>query len=350
MMNDSGIDTPAECVSGEPAKPVVGAPQALRFAGIDVSKATLELALAGEGKTQVFANDASGIAKLVKALAAQPALSALGAIVLEATGGLEREAALALCAAGLPVMVVNPRQAHDFAKALGYLAKTDAMDAKALAQFAQTLNGSPKREVMLMRMPEPEQRALQALVTRRSQLLGMRVAEGNRLTGAPKAVQRSISAVVRTLEKQIHALDVEIGESLAKHFAEKLKLLKGLKGVAQGTQAALMAGLPELGTLERRAVAKIVGVAPLNNDSGKMRGKRSTWGGRSEVRTALYMATLTAVQYNDVMRQFHERLIEKGKPKKVALVACMHKLLRIMNAILKSGKAWDPSFHIPQSA
>jgi transposase len=317
------------------------------FAGIDVSKATLELALEGESKTTVFDNDARGIcALLAKLKAAGP----LGAIVLEATGGLEREAALALCAAGLPVMVVNPRQAHDFAKALGYLAKTDTIDARALAQFARTLYHSGKREALLMCMPESQQLALAVLVTRRGQLVAMRVAEGNRLSGAGKPAQKSIRTVRALLNREIAKLDREIEKSLGGHFAEKIKLLKGLKGVAKGTQAALMAGLPELGKLTRRAIGKIVGVAPLNRDSGTMRGKRTTWGGRAMVRSALYMATLTAVRHNAVLRAFHHRLREKGKPKKVVLVACMHKLLSIMNAIFKSNTPWNPNFHNPATA
>ena len=314
----------------------------LGFAGIDVSKATLELALVDGGETIVFENNARGIrALLAKLIEVGP----LGAIVLEATGGLEREAALALCAASLPVMVVNPRQAHNFANALGILAKTDTIDARALAQFARPLYQSDRREALLMRMPEPQQLALMVLVTRRGQLVEMRVAEGNRLPGAGQAAQKSIRVVITLLNREIAKLDREIGNALGGHFAEKIKLLKGLKGVAQGTQAALMAGLPELGTLTRRAIGKIVGVAPLNRDSGKMRGKRTTWGGRAMVRSALYMATLTAVRHNAVLRAFHHRLREKGKPKKVVLVACMHKLLSIMNAIFKSNVPWNPNFH-----
>lgn len=342
MMNDSEMNN-AELRNSE----INGSNgPALRFAGIDVSKATLELALEGEGKNTVFDNDARGIrALLAKLKEAGP----LGAIVLEATGGLEREAALALCAAGLPVMVVNPRQAHDFAKALGYLAKTDAIDARALTQFARTLYHSDKREALLMRMPEPQCLALEVLVTRRGQLIAMRVAEGSRLSGAAKPAQKSIRAVMKVLNREIANLDREIAASLGGHFAEKLKLLKGLKGVAVGTQAALMAGLPELGKLTRRAIGKIVGVAPLNRDSGKMRGARTTWGGRTGVRSALYMATLTAVRHNAVLRAFHHRLRSKGKPKKVALVACMHKLLSIMNAIFKTNTPWNPDFHSPKT-
>jgi len=343
MMNDSELNSTELLTSV--IKRSDGAP--LGFAGIDVSKATLELALCDGGKTIVFDNDARGIRAL---LARLKAVEPLGAIVLEATGGLEREAALALCADGFAVMVVNPRQAHDFAKSLGYLAKTDAIDARALAQFARTLYQSDKREVLLMRMPEPQQLNLMVLVVRRDQLVGMRVAEGNRLSGAGKVAQKSIRVVIALLNREIAKLDREIGNSLGGHFAEKMKLLKGLKGVAQGTQAALMAGLPELGKLTRRAIGKIVGVAPLNRDSGTMRAKRTTWGGRALVRSALYMATLTAVRHNAVLRAFHHRLREKGKPKKVVLVACMHKLLSIMNAIFKSNTPWDPNFHNPTNA
>jgi transposase len=337
MMNDSGTKAATEVTI-----------DVRRFVGIDVSKATLEFAVDGQNKTVVFANDAAGIKSLLTHL---NKLGSIGAIVMEATGGLERPAAMTLCAAEYPVMVVNPRQAHDFAKALGLLAKTDAIDARALAQFAQTLDRSEKREALLLRPPSLAQSELNELVTRRNQLVEMRVAETNRLQGLPKGrVKKSVQSVIKLLDSQIRALDNDVGGRLDKHFADKLLLLKGLKGVAAGTQAVLMAKLPELGRLDKRAIAKIVGVAPLNNDSGKMRGKRMTWGGRSEVRSALYMATLTAVRYNDVLREFHQRLLAKGKPKKVALVACMHKLLSIMNAILKSGIAWNPLFHVPKNA
>jgi len=336
-MNDSGTKLAAEVRI-----------EARRFVGIDVSKATLEFAIDDQVKTVVYSNDVAGIKSLLVDL---PKFGNIGAIVLEATGGLERVVAMALCAAEYPVMVVNPRQAHDFAKALGFLAKTDAIDARALAQFAQTLDRSEKRDALLLRPPSAEQGALNELVTRRSQLVEIRVMETNRLYGLPKGpVKKSVQSVIKLLDRQIKVLDNDIGGRLDKHFADKLLLLKGLKGVAMGTQAVLMAKLPELGTLDRHAIAKIVGVAPLNNDSGKMRGKRMTWGGRSDVRSALYMAALSAVRHNDVLREFHQRLIAKGKPKKVALVACMHKLLSIMNAILKTGVAWDPQFHVAKNA
>lgn len=327
--------------------------QAAVFAGVDVSKAHLDLAFTGTRSVAVaaqsgrFTNDVSGVKLLLAELKKCPSL---GAVLFEATGGLEREAAGSLCAAGLAVMVVNPRQAHDFAKALGYLEKSDAIDARALAQFAQTLAASPKFEALKMLLPQPEQEALQVLVTRRAQLVEMRVAEGNRLERAPKVVRKSVTAVINLLERQIKALDGDIDGALKAHFAEKLALLKGLKGVGPGTQAALMAGLPELGRLTHKEIAKIVGVAPLSHDSGKMRGKRTTWGGRADVRAALYMGTLTAVKHNEVMKAFHQRLLANGKPKKVALVACIRKLLSIMNAIIKSGVPWNPNFNATQFA
>jgi transposase len=323
------------------------------FAGIDVSKARLDLAFTRSGSSRTgvqsksFNNDAGGVKLLLAELKNCPNLEA---VLFEATGGLEREAATALCAAGLAVMVVNPRQAHDFAKALGYLEKTDRIDAQALAQFAQTLAASPKFAALQMRLPEPEQVSLQVLVTRRAQLVEMRVAEGNRLERAPKLVRKSVSAVIALLERQIKALDGDIDDALKAHFADKLALLKGLKGVGPGTQAALMAGLPELGRLTHKEIAKIVGVAPLSHDSGKMRGKRTTWGGRADVRAALYMGTLTAVKHNDVLKAFHQRLLANGKPKKVALVACIRKLLSIINAILKSGIPWNPNFNATKIA
>lgn len=318
------------------------------FIGIDVSKATLDLAVRGQAKVQQFANTEPGIAALLVSLAAQK--EAVSAIVMEATGGLEQPAAAALCLGGYPVMVVNPRQAHDFTKAMGYLSKTDRTDAQALAQFACTLHASPRCDKLLMKLATAEQEMLSALVTRRAQLVGMRVAESNRL-GASRTVQRkSIQAVLRVLDAQIKALDRDIGGQLGAYFKDKLDLLKGIKGVGAGTQAALMASLPELGRLNAREIGKLAGVAPLNCDSGKMKGRRSTWGGRGQVRSALYMASLSAVKYDPVIKAFYARLRAAGKPAKVALVACMHKLLIIMNAIIKSGKPWQPGYGCPQAA
>lgn len=314
----------------------------LIFIGIDVSKDSLELALNDKGKTQYMDNDDRGITKLLAAIKAEG--SAVGAVVLEATGGFERHAAVALCRAGLPVMVVNPRQARDFAKAMGYLAKTDAIDARVLSHFALTLYQSERRERLLMMLPDANQEALQGLVTRRAQLIQMRVAEANRLVSCNQAQRKSIKTVLKILDKELARIDQDIDNQLKGHFAEKLALLKGFKGIGAGTQASLMAALPELGSLSHQQIGKLVGVAPLNADSGKHKGRRITWGGRSDVRSMLYMATLSAIRFNSVIKPFYERLIAKGKPKKVAIVACMHKMLTILNAIMKTNKPWDEQY------
>ena len=314
----------------------------LVFVGIDVSKDTLELALDDKGKTRSLSNDELGIAALLKIIkAAQSDSGGVGGVVFEATGGFEREAALALCSAGLPVMVVNPRQARDFAKAMGYLAKTDAIDARVLSHFARTLHQSDRREQWLMRLPDVQQVLLQALIVRRSQLIQMRVAEDNRRSMSHPTQRKSIDAVRKVLNKQLADIDQDIDTQLKDHFAAKLALLKNFKGIGTSTQACLMAALPELGELSHEQISKLVGVAPLNCDSGKHKGKRFTWGGRADVRCALYMAALSAVRYNPVIKLFYDRLLSKGKPKKVALVACMHKLLIILNAIMKSAVPWS---------
>lgn len=314
--------------------------------GIDVSKASLDVAIRGQTQASRFANTPEGVALLLASL--EPAGTAV--VLMEATGGLERSVAAALCAAGFAVMVVNPRQAHDFGKSLGYLSKTDKTDAQALAQFGYTLYSGDKRDKLLLKLPTPEQEALTAMVTRRAQLVGMRVAESNRLGSSHRTQAKSIEAMLKAIDHQLKALDEDIGGSLGKHFAAKLELLKGIKGVGTGTKAVLMACLPELGQLSMREIAKLVGVAPLNRDSGRMKGRRTTWGGRSEVRSALYMACLSAVRFNSVIRVFYQRLRAAGKPAKVALVACMHKLLTIMNAVIRSGKPWQADYGYAQAA
>lgn len=316
------------------------------FIGIDVSKATLDLAVRGQAKARQFANTDAGVGALIDSLATRK--DCVAVVLMEATGGLERLAATALCLAGYAVMVVNPRQAHDFAKALGFLSKTDKSDAQALAQFAHTLYSSDRRDKLLLKLPTVQQDMLAAMVTRRSQLVVMRVAEGNRLASSHPTQKKSIQAVLKVLERQLKELDVDIAGSLGKHFKEKLELLKGMKGVGISTQAALMAWLPELGRLSTREIGKLVGVAPLNRDSGTMKGKRVTWGGRADVRSALYMACLSAVRHDPLIKAFYQRLRAAGKPAKVALVACMHKLLTIMNAIIKSGKPWQAGHGCPQ--
>ena len=314
----------------------------LIFVGIDVSQATLEVALDDCGKTRCLGNDDQGMAALLLLL--EGVKERVGVVLMEATGGLERRAAMTLCMNGFAVMVVNPRQARDFAKSLGYQSKTDSIDARALSHFARTLHGSKQRDKLLFKMPSMEQEELQALVLRRAQLVAMRVAEANRLASAHKSQRKSIQSLIKVLDLQIGRIDDDVGRRLKDHFKDKLDLLKGLKGVAQGTQSVLMAALPELGQLTRRQIAKLVGVAPLNRDSGKFQGRRTIWGGRPMVRSALYMATLSAARYDPVIRAFYERLLAKGKAKKVALTACMHKLLTIINAVIKSGQPWQPGY------
>jgi|JI10StandDraft_1071094.scaffolds.fasta_scaffold303865_2 transposase len=325
----------------------------LIFVGIDVSKDSLEMALDDKGKTLHISNDEKGIAELHAAIMAactpadaNEAPRTVSAIVLEATGGFERKAAVALCTAGLPVMVINPRQARDFAKSLGYLAKTDAIDARVLSHFARTLYHSDKGVQLLMHLPDAGQVALHALMIRRKQLVEMRVAEDNRFAMSEKAQRKSIDAVRKVLNKEIGKIEQDMDGHLKEHFAKQLKLIDKCKGIGPVTKASLMAALPELGSLSHEQIAKLVGVAPLNCDSGKHKGKRITWGGRADVRCTLYMATLSAMRYNLVIKTFYDRLISKGKLKKVAIVACMHKLLTILNAIMKSGKPWDDQYLI----
>lgn len=323
----------------------------LIFVGIDVSKDSLEMALDDKGKTLHVSNDEKGIAELRAAIMvactpvdANEAPRTVSAIVLEATGGFERKAAVALCGAGFPVMVMNPRQARDFAKSLGYLAKTDAIDAKVLSHFARTLYHSDKGVQLLMHLPDAGQIALHALMTRRKQLVEMRVAEDNRFAMSEKTQRKSIDAVRKVLNKEIKKIEQDMDNHLREHFAKQLKLIDKCKGIGPATKASLMAALPELGSLSHEQIAKLVGVAPLNCDSGKHKGKRTTWGGRADVRCALYMATLSAMRYNPIIKTFHDRLIAKGKLKKVAIVACMHKLLTILNAIMKSGQPWNDEY------
>lgn len=311
------------------------------FLGIDVSKDTLEVAFDDQAKTRRIANDDKDVGALVKELL--PQSDRIGVILLEATGGFERRVATALCLAGLAVMVVNPRQARDFAKSMGYLAKTDAIDARVLSHFAKTLCQSAQRDRLLLKLPDAQQDALDALLVRHHQLMAMRVAEANRLSMSHKSQHKSIKAVLKVLDRQIETIDKDMDGQLEGHFADKVALLKDFKGIGPMTKVSLVAALPELGRLSHAQIAKLVGVAPLNADSGRHKGKRITWGGRADVRSALYMAALSAVRYNPVIKSFYERMIANGKAKKVALVACMHKMLTIINAIFKSGVPWNPA-------
>jgi transposase len=306
------------------------------FVGIDVSGAWLDVAVRPSGAAWRSANDEAGVGELAGRLRALgPAL-----VVLEATGGLERAAVAALALAGLAVAVVNPRQARDFAKATGRLAKTDALDAAALAHFAEALRPEPRP------LPDAQAQALAALVERRRQVVGMLTAERNRRQQAPAAVHAHLDAHIAWLEQALRALDDELDRTLRASplWREREQLLRGVKGVGPVVARALVAGLPELGRLSTKRLAALVGVAPLARDSGAWRGGRAIWGGRGHVRAALYMATLSAVRYNPALHAFYERLVARGKPKKVALVASMHKLLGILNAVVRHGTPWRPDF------
>ena len=300
--------------------------------GIDVSKATLDVAVLSSGEVTQFANDANGIEELAKKVAG------VDLVVMEATGGYETAVATALIGAGLRVAVVNPRQIRDFAKASGRLAKNDRIDAQVIAAFGQAI------EPEIVRLPDEEARKLEDLIVRRRQLVAMRVQEMNRLGLMQGAMRKRIKAHIAWLEKEIDKLDVDITAGLRSSPAWRAKdeLLRSFKGVGPVTSSTLVVELPELGQLDRRAIAALVGLAPFNRDSGVMRGRRSIYGGRSHVRTLLYMAATTAIRSNPVIRAFYERLKSRGKPHKVAMVACMRKMLTILNAMVRQSTPWTP--------
>lgn len=308
-------------------------------AGVDVSKQHLD-ACWGDELVRV-SNDQAGWDELIAKFAR------VDLVVIEATGGYERGLVSALQAAGVCVARVNPRQARDFAKSMGVLAKTDQVDARTLRDFADVLARHKDRAKYIAPLIEAERAQLAELMTRRRQLVEMRVAEGNRLEHAGVAAARSIRSVLKTLDKQIAAIDDDVDKHMERHFKPQRTLLDSVKGVGPVTILTLSSALPELGRLGRRQIAKLVGVAPLANDSGQRKGVRSTWGGRAEVRAVVYMATLTAIRHNPAIKAFYERLIVAGKPKKVAIVACMRKLLTILNAMMKHRTAWKPApaFH-----
>lgn len=311
------------------------------FIGIDVSSQTLEVASSAQAKTWQASNDAHGIESLCSQLTALgPAL-----VVLEATGGYEFEAACALQAAGLPTAVVNPRMARNFARAMGALAKTDALDAHMLAAFARVLHQHPERERFVKPLADAQLQQLQALVLRRRQIVQMLTGERQRLRISHAAARPSIERVIEFLKQELGDSDTEVAAHVQHHHAQLAQALTSVPGIGAASVAVLLAELPELGKLDRRRVAALVGVAPLNRDSGQMRGQRSIWGGRAQVRRTLYMATLTAVRYNPVLKPYYEHLLAAGKRKKVALVACMRKLLTMLNAIAKHGCTWNPNHH-----
>jgi len=304
--------------------------------GIDVSREWLDVSI-DQATSQRYTNDVEGHDALVATLKGGP----IDLIVMEATGGYEMEAACALQAAGHAVAVVNPRHARRFAQALGLLAKTDQVDARMLSQFADVLARHPERARYIQPLVDEARQTLAELVTRRRQILGMLTAERHRLGVARATARKSIKEVIEVLKRQLHTLDHQLEKHLKTHSDHTAQLLGSVKGVGPVLMATLLSALPELGKLCRRRISALVGVAPLANDSGKRRGPRHCWGGRGEVRTTLYMGTLSAIRYNPAIRAFHDRLRAKGKPAKVAIVACMRKLLTILNAMVRDQKAFQ---------
>jgi transposase len=307
------------------------------FVGIDVAKAELVISVLPVGERFTVANDERGIRTLVDRLRAiSPQL-----VVLEATGGYELLCAAALAAAALPVVVVNPRPVRDFAKATGQLAKTDRIDADILARFADVVRPSVRT------LPDAAAQDLEAVLARRRQLLEMLQAERNRLGQVfgrgKQPVKKSLKGHIAFLERELRITDTDLGEMIRESPAwrERDDLLQSVPGVGPILSRTLLADLPELGRLSRRAIAKLVGVAPLSRDSGTMRGRRFVQGGRATVRAVLYMAALVSTKRNAVIRAFYQRLLRAGKPKKLALVACMRKLLTILNTMVRTEQPWS---------
>ena len=299
--------------------------------GVDVSKQFLDVSFP-DGHVERCGNDQVGIEDLAGRL------KAVDLVVMEATGGYESAVATALLGAGLRVAVVNPRQVRDFARATGRLAKTDRIDAVLIAAFGRAV------EPQIVPLPDDKAKELQGLLVRRAQLVAMRVQEKNRLELMHPGMRRGIKEHIAWLEAQIDKLDIDLTAGLRSSPAWRAKdeLLQSLKGVGPITSGMLLVALPELGHLDRREIASLVGVAPFNRDSGKMRGRRAIYGGRGRIRTLLYMAATSAIRWNPVIRTFYEQLKERGKPHKVAMVACMRKMLTILNAMVRDGTAWNP--------
>jgi transposase len=304
------------------------------FIGIDVSKDRLDVHLRPTDEAFAVARDSEGLENLIGRLRTlRPAL-----VLLEATGGFEVTVAASLAAADIPLAVVNPRQIRDFARATGQLAKTDALDAKVIARFAETVRPEPRP------LPDEQARALGELVARRRQLIEMMVAERNRrrqLTS--RRLIEGVERLLAVLQKELSELEADLGDSIrgTPVWRERDELLQSVPGIGPIVARTLIADLPELGRLDRKQIAALVGVAPLNRDSGKMRGKRTTWGGRAKVRCALYMAALVASKRNPVLKVFYQRLLQAGKAKKLALTAVMRKLLTIINAMVRDNARWQ---------
>ena len=307
----------------------------LSVVGVDVSKKTLDAHLLPEGRQLHFTNDPAGRQALLEAIASPQ----VQCVALEATGGYEMALAVDLDQAGLPVAVLNPRWVRDFARATGRLAKTDRIDARHIAQYAQKIR-PPRRPV-----PDATTRRMQALVARRRQLVELHTAEANHREHAEdRDIRRSIQTILRSLQRQIERLDQLLQESIEGNplWRQTIRQIESVPGLGRQTAILLATRLPELGRMNRQEVAAMVGVAPINRDSGQYRGKRMTGGGRRDIRAALYMPILSAIQHNPVLRRFYQRLLNEGKQKMVAVVACMRKLLVILNTMLKNNEPWKP--------
>ena len=305
------------------------------FVGIDVSMAKLDIAVRPTSEIWQVSNDKAGIESLVSKLKAlNPSL-----IVIEATGGIEIPVVGELGKEGLPIVAVNPRQVRDFAKATGRLAKTDAIDAGIIAHFGEAVHPE------LRPLKDEQTLKLDALISRRRQIVEMLVMEKNRLRSAPVHVRKNISQHIKWLEKCLSGINKELEDFIKSSpmWMEKADLLQSVPGVGPVFSATLLAELPELGTLNRKSIAALIGVAPLNKDSGKLHGIRVTWGGRASVRRVLYLSTMSAIRCNPTIKIFYKRLRNAGKKPKVAIVACMRKLITILNAMVKNDTVWNVS-------
>lgn len=302
------------------------------WVGIDVAKGQLDVALGAEGETTSLSNDEAGIEALLTTLRDRTC----ELVVLEATGGYEVPVVSALAAAGIPVVVANPRQVRNFARATGQLAKTDRLDARLLALFAERVRPEVRP------IPDNAARLLDALLTRRRQITGMIVAERNRQGFAPAPLKKRIENHIRWLQRELDGVDAELGKAIQASpvWRTKEALYRGVPGIGPVISRTLIADLPELGELSHREIASLVGLAPLARDSGTMKGKRMVFGGRASVRAALYMAAVVGVKHNPLIRTYYLRLRERGKPPKLALTACAHKLLTRLNAMARSGEPW----------
>lgn len=310
-------------------------------AGIDISKGTLDMAISSTASQLTVPNESDGFRIILKELKQ----NGMQLILMEATGGLESNVACFLQSEGFDVVVINPRQARDFARAMGYLAKTDRIDARVLLQMAEVINLHPEREKYIRPIPDERRKLLAAMVVRRRQLTIMLTSERNRLHPSHSQNHESIRFIISVLKSELTCINGEMAGYISGNFSELSALLNAVKGVGAATVAVLLAEVPELGSLTRREISALIGVAPINRDSGTMRDRRTVFSGRASVRTALYMAAQVATRHNPVIRDFYTRLVAVGKPKKVALTACIRKLLTILNAMLKKNEAWDPLYH-----